>query len=252
MLVTTGSPQSASHGDGEEGRVICGALYPFFDRQSLQEVINQSNESRTRLSLVAKAKWAFQISSAMAIVHSSGQCHMDLKPSNMLLNNDDDVVVIDWEQCGASPFFLAPEGNGLWDVEIVANSETGEVQGAEPTMAYRKFTGPLPDGCGTWPRRNIFPLWQRECPRALEAAEVYSVGRSLWAIFEQSDDVWVYESGHSEAKAVLWTHGSDSVPEAWKDFASRCMGLDPNKRPTFEQGERFWWQEWKQFEGNTK
>lgn len=65
----------------------------------------------------------------MAIVHSSGQYHMDLKPSNMLLNNDDDVVVIDWEQCGASPFFLAPEGNGLWDVEIVANSETARCRG---------------------------------------------------------------------------------------------------------------------------
>ncbi|KAH8122466.1 putative serine/threonine protein kinase, variant 1 [Trichoderma asperelloides] len=198
------------HGVGEEGHVICGALYPFFDRQSLHKVINQSNESHTSLSLVAKAKWAFQLSSAMAIVHLSGQYHMDLKPSNMLLNNDDDVVVIDWEQCGASPFFLAPEGNGLWDVEIC------------------------------------------ECPRALEAAEVYSVGRSLWAIFEQSDDVWVYKRGHSETKAVVWTHGSDSVPEAWKDFVSRCMNLDPNKRPTFEQGERFWGQEWKKHEGNTK
>ncbi|KAK6444203.1 hypothetical protein FP744_10000451 [Trichoderma asperellum] len=91
-----------------------------------------------------------------------------------------------------------------------------------------------------------------ECPRALEAAEVYSVGRSLWAIFEQSDDVWVYKRGHSETKAVVWTHGSDSVPEAWKDFVSRCMNLDPNKRPTFEQGERFWGQEWKKHEGNTK
>lgn len=173
---------------------------------------------------------------------------MDLKPSNVLLNNEDDVIVIDWEQCGASPFFLAPEGDGLWDVEVVANSEAG----AEPTMAYRKFIGPLPDNGGTWPRRNVFQLWQRECPRALEAAEVYSVGRSLWAIFEQSDDVWVHERGNPEAKAVVWTHASDSMPEIWKDFVSRCMSLDPNKRPTFEQGETFWEQEWKQLEENTK
>ncbi|KAL6887111.1 NADP-dependent oxidoreductase domain-containing protein [Trichoderma evansii] len=185
---------------------------------------------------------------AMAIVHSSGQYHMDLKPSNVFLNNEDDVIVIDWEQCGASPFFLAPEGNGLWDVEVVANSETG----IEPMMPYQKFIGPLPDNCGTWPRRNAFQLWQRECPRALEAAEVYSIGRSLWVIFEQRDDVWVHERGHPEAKAVVWTHASDSMPEIWKDFVSRCMSLDPNKRPTFEQGERFWGQEWKQLEGNTK
>jgi serine/threonine protein kinase len=180
---------------------------------------------------------------------------MDLKPSNMLLNNEDDVVVIDWEQCGASPFFLAPEGNGLWDVDVIANTETGEVQGTNPgnaTMAYRNFTGPLPDDCGAWPRRNVFQLWLRECPRALEAAEVYSVGRSLWVIFEQSDDEWVYEREQPEANSVVWTHRSESVPEVWKDFVSRCMSLDPNKRPTFEQGERFWGQAWKRLDGDKK
>lgn len=61
---------------------------------------------------------------------------MDLKPSNMLLNNENDVVVIDWEQCGASPFFLAPEASGVWDVEVVKSSEWGQGQEAEPTMAY--------------------------------------------------------------------------------------------------------------------
>ncbi|EHK48406.1 uncharacterized protein TrAtP1_009855 [Trichoderma atroviride] len=252
FLVTTGPPQSASQGVGEENRVLCGMLYPFLERQSLQEVINQSNESHTSLPLVAKAKWAFQISSAMATVHSSGQYHMDLKPSNILLNNENDVVVIDWEQCGASPFFLAPEASGLWDVEVVANSETDEAQEAKPTMAYREFIGPLLDSRGTWPRRNVFQLWQRECPRALEAAEIYSVGKSLWVIFEQKNDDWVYERKHPEATTVEWTPGSDGVSGAWKDFVSRCMSVDPNKRPTFEQGERFWEQEWKQLEENTK
>lgn len=248
FLVTTGSPHV-----GEEGRVLCGTLYPFFERQSLQEVINQSNESHTSLPLVEKAKWAFQITSAMAAVHSSGQYHMDLKPSNMLLNNENNVVVIDWEQCGASPFFLAPEGGGLWDVEVVANSETYEAQKAKTTMIYRKFIGPLPDNCGTWPKRNVFQLWQRECPRALEAAEVYSVGKSLWVIFEQkNEEDWVYNRKHPEETAVEWTRGSDGVPGAWKDFVSRCISVDPNERPTFVQGERFWKQGWKQLEGKTK
>ncbi|UKZ48157.1 hypothetical protein TrVGV298_002393 [Trichoderma virens] len=254
-LVTTGSPQSASHDVTEKDHVICGALYPFLQRQSLQEIISQSNENRTRLPLVAKAKWACQISSAMAMVHSSGQYHMDLKPSNMLLNNDDDVVVIDWEQSGASPFFLAPEANGMWDVEMAANKETDAVRDTKPgkaNMVYRKFTGQLPDDCGTWPRRNVFQLWQRECPRALEAAEVYSVGRSLWAIFEQSEDTWDYDRGQWEAKAIEWTHGSQGIPEVWKDFVSRCMSVDPNQRPAFDQGEKFWEQEWKRLERDTK
>jgi serine/threonine protein kinase len=250
LFLATGPPQPANQHVEDEGRVLCGMLYPFFEQQSLQEVVSQSNESHISLPLVKKAKWAFQIASAMAAVHSSGQYHMDLKPSNMLLNNENDVVVIDWEQCGASPFFLAPEGSGLWDVEIIAVSETDEAQKAETVMAYRKFIGPLPDNYGTWPRRNVFQLWQRECPRALEAAEVYSVGKSLWVIFEQRNDDWVYDRKHSEAPVVEWTRGSDGVPGAWKDFVARCMSVDPNKRPTFDQGERFWQQEWKQLEGD--
>lgn len=40
FLVTTRPPKSADQGVGEQGRVLCGMLYPFFEQQSLQEVIN--------------------------------------------------------------------------------------------------------------------------------------------------------------------------------------------------------------------
>lgn len=103
------------------------------------------------------------------------------------------------------------------------------------------------------PRRlYVYRLWQLECRRALEAAEVYSIGRSLWVIFEQSEDVWTYDRRQREANEIAWTQRSESVPEVWKDFVSRCTSLDPNKRPTFKQGERFWRQEWQQLEGQTK
>ncbi|CAK7568671.1 MAG: hypothetical protein SEPTF4163_006669 [Sporothrix epigloea] len=191
----------------------------------------------------------------MAAVHSSGQYHMDLKPSNMLLNNADDVIVIDWEQCGASPYFLAPEATGLWDVELATNAETGEESKTKPgkaRMAYRKFVGPLLAEDEAWPKRDVFKLWQRECPKALEAAEVYSVGMSLLVIFEQRDDVWSYDRGQPEAKAAVWTQRSEDVPEVWKDFVSRCMSLDPNQRPTFEEGERFSREEWRGLAKNPK
>ncbi|KAL6796390.1 putative serine/threonine protein kinase, variant 1 [Trichoderma sp. SZMC 28013] len=255
LLVTTGPPQPANHGIAEKHLLVCGTLYPFLERQSLQEVISQSNENHSTLPLTSKAKWACQISSAMAVVHSSGQYHMDLKPNNMLLNNEDDVFIIDWEQCGASPFFLAPEADGSWEVEVVINAEPAEVRKTNPgkeRMVYRKFIGPLRDDFGAWPKRNVFQLWQLECRRALEAAEVYSVGMSLWVIFEQSEDVWTYDRRQPEVKEFVWTQRSESVPQAWKDFVSRCMSPDPNERPTFEQGEKFWRQEWQQLEGHLK
>ena len=42
---------------------------------------------------------------------------MDPKPNNILLDNDGNAILIDWKQCGASPFFLAPEADDSWDAE---------------------------------------------------------------------------------------------------------------------------------------
>ena len=57
------------------------------------------------------------MASALAAIHASHQYHTDLIPSNILIDDDKNAILIDWEQSGVSRFFVAPEVNGSWDVE---------------------------------------------------------------------------------------------------------------------------------------
>ena len=274
IMVTTEKP----HDNNREPLIsskkyVCGALYPYHERQSLQEVIEAARADKVRISPTRKAKWAHQISSAMAAVHSSQQFHMDLKPSNTLLDGHDDIIIIDWEQLGASPFFIAPEATGMYDAELVPSdmapeattaiyeaaliatniSKTTNPKPAKNTqkIRYKSYTGPIPLDSYAWPHGNVFPIWQRDCPPALEAAEVFSLGRTLWIIFQQiSEECFTSPTEKTiddsvvadDNREIYWNSDSDNddIPQTWKDFVARATSADPNARGRFVDAVEFW------------
>lgn len=111
---------------------------------------------------------------------------MDVKPNNILIDSNDNLVVIDWEQEDAWASSIAPEADGSFDVR----------QQDDGVLVYTKCTGPPRQnsnamGGRLWNEWNVFPLWQKECPLALELAEVFSLGRAMWALFEiPADAFW--------------------------------------------------------------
>ena len=247
ILVTADSPYLRGPLSTDDQVFVCGFLQPYLQRQSLQELIEKSDEHTERLPLELEARWAFQVSSALAAVHPSHRFHMDLKPSNILLDDHENAVLIDWEQCGASPFFIAPEANGEWDAELVScethTDEEGPRNSTESTstLVYRESKGSRTANDWTWPQRNIFLLWQKECPRALEVAEVYSLGRTLWVIFDQtSDDCFVTDKSDLNHRRITWNPRSVDIPGRWKECVSRCVRLDPNERWKFKDVVKFW------------
>ncbi|KAI9682981.1 MAG: hypothetical protein M1820_010932, partial [Bogoriella megaspora] len=157
---------------------------------------------------------------------------MDLKPGNVLVDDQENAIVIDWEQCGASPFFLAPEANGMWDAEY-SQGENGGLK-----LLYKKHFGPM-EGQGRLPKRDVFRIWQQNCPRALEAAEVYSLGRTLWAILQQISEE-VSDRNHLDHEPIVWSPLSVDIPTHWKLFISSCTIIDPNERPRFQEAVTFW------------
>ena len=227
---------------------VCGALYPYLPRGSLQQALDEGNAAGERLPPILKAKWASQIASALAATHVSRQYHMDVKPSNILLDNDENAVLIDWEQCGAPPFFMAPEADGSWDVEIETLRPDGNGisrEGAgKPKLMYKKYTGTARRNHWSWPRWNVFPTWQVECPAALEAAEVYSLGRTLWVAFEQVSDVdSVSDRNDFIPRSLSWGPRTADIPSHWKGFVNECVDPDPNVRPDLDTAVLFWEQE---------
>ena len=182
----------------------------------MQEVLNTTGE---RLPPILKANWARQIASALAAAHSSHQYHMDLTSGNVLLDDNENAVLIDPEQSGASPFFIASEADGPWDVEIerlpTDDNKVSQDRAKTPKLVYRKYTGAPRENHCIWPVWNVFPIWQIEYPAALRVAEVCNLGRTLWVIFEQVSQV-VQDGNDSTPEPTAWGLPTADIPSNWK------------------------------------
>jgi hypothetical protein len=102
--------------------------------------------------------------------------HMDIKPGNHVIDDDETLILIDWERSDAPATTLAPEADGTWDVE-----EALGTHGQRAKLLYHKYEGPerrnmdeAAAGDNSWNVWNVFPEWSNSQPKALELAEVIS------------------------------------------------------------------------------
>jgi len=235
ILVTT-----KNIGDDQQA-YICGALYPFMEHGTLDDQVQKSNATAGRLLLFDKATWCLQMASAVAHTHLTAQTfHMDIKPANFLVDGNKDLLLIDWEQSGAWPHSLAPEADGSWDVryvETVSSHDMGPDLSA-PQLVYEKYCGPdREDLAWGQPKWNVFPHWRPFYPRALEAAEVFSLGRVMWMLLEQVSQSRLEDE---DDVVVCWSEDARDIPRDWKEIVSRCLNPDPNKRIRLQELVDFW------------
>jgi len=221
--------------------VFMGHLSTFFAKGDLSAKIATTNSKGTHISLLQKAKWCYQMSRAIAHTHRVMHTyHMDIKPGNFIIDDEDNLILIDWEQSGAPATTLAPEADGTWDVN--EQNTNGECRAIK--LVYTNYTGPerrnMPEGGGQerfniW---NVFPEWQASCPRALELAEVYALGRSMWMLLSQTaddfDDVL-----HPNDVRITWDN-KNNLPPHWITMVEKCMDKDPNERPLVVDVVEFW------------
>ncbi|KAH8744314.1 kinase-like domain-containing protein [Diaporthe sp. PMI_573] len=225
--------------------VVCGSLYPFYPNGSLAGKIEESNAAGKRIPLLLKAQWCHQMAAALAHTHFVARTyHMDVKPGNFILDEDSNLVLIDWEQSDAPVTTAAPEIDGTWDAEEV------QVQAADgmssKALRYTKYQGPerrnMPEttpGDNGWNVWNAFLVWQENCPKASELAEVFSLGRSMWMLLRQcnKDDFEGIEN--TEDIVEDWT-SSDDIPSHWKEAVEGCLKRDPNDRTGLQDIHDFW------------
>jgi hypothetical protein len=219
----------------DQQALICGTLYPFMERGTLDNQVQNTKATGTRLPLVDKAVWCFQMASAIAHTHFTAHTfHMDIKPANFVVNANKDLILIDWEQSGAPLYTLAPEADGTWDVKYTRDG----TDSAEPKLVYEKYRGSHRENLA-WgrPKWNVFPSWRDSFPRALEAAEVFSLGRSMWMLLEQ---VAQSEVEDLDEVIVFWSEAAQDIPDDWRGVVCRCLDPDPNKRITLLELVDFW------------
>ena len=227
-------------GDDREA-YVCGALYSFMKNGTLDDQVQYANANNGRISLLEKARWCLQMASALAHTQFTAHTfHMDIKPANFLVNADRDLVLADWEQSGAWQFSLAPEADGYWDVkyaESISSYDTGSALSA-PKLIYEKYCGPERENLA-WgrPKWNVFPQWRNLYPRALEAAEVFSLGRTTWMLLNQITQSQLEDKNEVSGS---WDQDSEDIPEDWKAVINRCLHSDPNERIRLLELVDFW------------
>ncbi|KAL7628685.1 hypothetical protein AAE478_000200 [Parahypoxylon ruwenzoriense] len=134
-------------------------------------------------------KWSIQLTKALEHLKTrSGTYYPDLRLDNIVLSEQSDIIMVDFEQRGVWCEFAAPEINAVEYIRLVATDECVPESVSEK---YRKILQDLvpafeslEDERYTNPEYGFNLPWIALSPVEQEAAEVYMLGRVLWCIFE--------------------------------------------------------------------
>lgn len=86
----------------EPSIVVRGFLMEYFEKGSMQDILDQ----RLR---IAWQKWPLQIATGLRHLHSHEITHMDLKPSNIMVDHNGDAKLIDLSGMATTAEWTAPE-----------------------------------------------------------------------------------------------------------------------------------------------
>lgn len=84
------NPYATNPQNGNPQMVISGILLEYYNGGTLQRVLNER-----RLKDFSWERWAVQIGNALDTIHRAKKTHMDLKPSNVVLDDEGNAVLID-------------------------------------------------------------------------------------------------------------------------------------------------------------
>ena len=129
--------------------------------------------------------WCFQLADVLYHVHRQGSTwHQDLKPpifswtTSTILSSSTGSEELE----GQTPLFRAPEVDGSFDLRL---KPTGR-GGASPELVYLPYQGPprINNIIGI-PQWDVFPQWHEMSPRAVEAADIFSLGSTMFLLLEE-------------------------------------------------------------------
>lgn len=173
-------------------------------------LLNVLNTCRSYLTPDRRLKYASQLASAMEYIHSRNLVHLDIKPANIMITNDDDCKLGDFG-CSRK---IQDDGKAL-----VSPTERSELTG---TFAYR-----APE------------LLRGDNPS--KKADIYSFGVNLWQMLSK-DNPYGNENQHVVIFGVVAYGLRPKHPETvdisepfemlYRELYSQCWEADSDKRPS--------------------
>lgn len=173
--------------DSDEYKLIM----PYYEKGSLQDLINQKEIDNTQIFLIA-----IGVAYGMKYLHKNNIAHRDLKPNNILLNDLNYPILIDF-------------GLSRNNIEEMS-TEAGTLNYIAP---------------------EIFQRIQYN-----EKIDVYSYGLILNTMFSRIPPyfgVSIEDLARMKTQGVFQIH--ESIPDYLKKIIEKCINPDPSKRPSFKE-----------------
>lgn len=178
------------------------------------------------LRVADQLKWAIQLTSALIHIYDHGRFYSDLRLDNILLSDNDDLVLVDFEQRGVWCAFGSPELNYLDYVFMLATDSNVAVAVREKYEALLK--GSIPGYKALLGERysnseqGYFVPWSGLSGSEQEATIVFMLGRVLWCIFEGQScpEVAVFASYSFESE--LEFPAFRNTPSKMRELIRQC------------------------------
>ncbi|KAJ1331312.1 protein kinase [Microdochium nivale] len=169
-------------------KAIVGFTTHYHAKGTIRDIL-PSLQAHNRLETSTQFKWSIQLACALEHLRfNTNTYYPDLRLDNMVLSDDDDIVMVDFEQRGVWCEFAAPEVNAIEYLRLLATQEDFPEDLKATYLAKLIAIVPeyeeLQQEKYTNPKNGYNPAFLALSPREQEAAEVYMLGRVLWCIFE--------------------------------------------------------------------
>ncbi|ELR03590.1 hypothetical protein GMDG_06244 [Pseudogymnoascus destructans 20631-21] len=187
---------------------VVGMLLPFHRAGSLRDVLPLRSLTGT-LGWNDQMCWAKGLATALVHIVRQGGYYSDLRVDNVVLAENGEAVLVDFEQRGVWVGFSAPEVACIENLAIIAMSAHGEVPEGVRAEYRAKMDRFVPGwrGVGKGAHKGKtegFALgWLAMDAEEREAAMVYMLGRALWCIFE----------GVGMPERAVWRQGGEGGME---------------------------------------
>ncbi|KAF2107817.1 kinase-like domain-containing protein [Lophiotrema nucula] len=206
----------------ETDRRVCGFLLPYY-RNGNVDVYARKLRSFGRLTNDLLLRWFRQLVEALQYLSKHDIWHGDIKPDNVLVDENENVALTDFTQAFATCATASPEVR--FKTRGRSDSKFSLDEDAESTTPEENVTEVM----------GVPTSWSHE---RIMRSEVYSLGRTMYLICEGMSMIDIYRTvGWVNVDAKFPTvFGSESTtPECLRPLIIRCVQEDANSRIGLDQ-----------------